>query len=258
MLVFTEGNTWMVSESDSTTELFPTSGVNASIGTPSPGGVTLAGKHTVSIGNAGIYRWSDAQSGAYLSERISEKADFFLPYGFYNRAKVCYYSAEDEIWFLDPFFETIWILRLSTGDWYTFTGIPATELIDLGDRMGFITSDGLYAFDDDYTEDIWQQNDPVPIRARYCADFGDMGTEAKKTLSHLILRGDPKEGALTVQIQEKNAEACFCAQITPDENGRYPEGKIRIPHRRLRGGSVTILTEDAGAPTLSQLGLYTQ
>jgi hypothetical protein len=258
MLVFTEGNTWMVSESDSTTELFPTSGVNASIGTPSPGGVTLAGKHTVSIGNAGIYRWSDAQSGAYLSERISEKADFFLPYGFYNRAKVCYYSAEDEIWFLDPFFETIWILRLSTGDWYTFTGIPATELIDLGDRMGFITSDGLYAFDDDYTEDIWQQNDPVPIRARYCADFGDMGTEAKKTLSHLILRGDPKEGALTVQIQEKNADACFCAQITPDENGRYPEGKIRIPHRRLRGGSVTILTEDAGAPTLSQFGLYTQ
>lgn len=258
MLVFTEGNTWMVTESDSTTEIFPTSGVNADIGTPSPGGVTRAGKHTVSVGNAAMYRWSDAQSGAYFAERLSDKIAPFLSYSFYNRATVTYYEAEDELWFLDDYFGTVWILRPQTGDWYTFQGIPATELLDLGEYMGFISSDGIYYFNREARADQWKAEDPRPIRALYRADFGDMGSEKVKTLSHLVLRGTPSEAALSVEISEPFSDSFLTTVIRPREEGGYPEGRIRLPHRRLRQGALTLRAEDEGAPVIRRLGLYTQ
>ncbi len=258
LLIFTEGETWMISEIESDKEVYPIRGVNSVIGCLSPRGVVTAGNHTVSSSDRTVYRWLDAEGDSYTAQSISKDIDRFLSHAPYDQLSLCYFSAQDELWVSNYGYSEIWICRLETGDWYRYTGMRAEQLIEMNGRMGFATGTGLYVFDETRKTDLKESGVESAFTASLDADLEDMGSERMKTLSHVILHGDSDGATLSLQFTEITPNDPLTVSLSPEKDGTYPIGRIRLPAHRLLRTSIRLIAQGESRPTVRRFGLYTK
>lgn len=258
LLIFTEGDTWIANSESSGLDDFPTFGINACIGCASPHGTALAENDPVTVGEYAVWQWSGETDR--LSERnairLSDAIDPLLAPVDYLTAQLYYNRRENELWMNLPLRDEVWICQLGRRQWYRFGGIRADLFFDLGSDVAFLREDKVFVFDETLSADLETPTEEKPILASYVSTVSDFGTEEKKNLSRLTLRGDLGGATLTLTFSANGIEDVEC--VLSGRGGTHDVLERRLSSGSFRCGSVRITSEDDRRPVIHSLILSTR
>ena len=211
MMICTANETWItgdLNELEAGEESKLTVGsLSQTVGCHSQGGMAvIEGDTPVTISAGGIYRWDidlNMERGC-TSKRISDGIAAHVGDGFFSGAKVCYMRAEDELWFFlpDDADGRVFIYNCGNKLWYSYVGVHASHLLDMGGRVGFADGADICLFDSARTTDLcsFGEREIVGVFESRRMDFGD--NEAKKRAVRLYVEADAAGGELTVGLHD--------------------------------------------------------
>ena len=258
LLIFTEGDTWIANAESSGQDDFPTSGINASIGCASYNGIALAENDPVSVGEYTVWRWSGETDR--LSERnatpLSEAIDPLLSPEDYASAGLYYNRRERELWLNLPHRDEVWIYPVNHRKWYRFGGIGADHVFDLGSRVAFLRGARIFVFDESLYSDFDALGKEMPIEAFYVSTVSDFGTESRKNLCRMVLRGDLDGGRVEMTFSPVGAQDVVCT--VEDGANEHSVIERRLASGSFRYGSLQLRSSDRARPVIHSLTLHTR
>lgn len=211
MIICTANETWITGDLNELAageeSKLTVGSLSQTVGCRSQGGIALIeGDTPVTLSAGGIYRWDidlNMERGC-TSKRISDGIAMYLDDGFFSNARMCYVRATDELWFYLPGDEDgrVFIYNCASKLWYSYIGVCASELFDVGDRVGFSNGADVFLFDSTRTTDLcsFGEREIVGTFESRRTDFGD--SEAKKRAVRLYVEADAADGELTVGLRD--------------------------------------------------------
>ena len=209
LLIFTDGDVWMVDSAIFSDQNTPVKSINSVAGSSVSGAAIMAGNDPVSVGRHTIFRWtSDTdefnQCNAYsISDGINEKlsADFF------KNAIVFNDIYKNELWFYDPSGDgTVWIYSVNKKHWFKYTGIVAKSFFDANGKVGFYDDYSIYVFSEELAYDTDNSGAEKEITAVFESGLLDFESHEKKRLLEICTAGDVKSGELQVELRLDTGE----------------------------------------------------
>ena len=201
LIIFTEGDTWMVDTEALSEASFSAKPIQPFLGCSTVGAYTMAENAPITVCQKNVYQWS-ADTDEYSECTARSILDPIRPLiedDFFSTARVFHYRAAGEIWLYSPLnTDNVWIYRLADGIWYRFSNIQAEDFFEFDNRLYFVYDTQIYAFDPKYYEDMDKTNTTHVICASYTSNFIDYGIFHNKHFSGLSLSADCDGG--TVQV----------------------------------------------------------
>lgn len=234
MMICTADGAWvtgtMSEHGGDTADKLPVVPLSQTVGCRAAGGIALMeGDAPVTLSAGGIYRWDidPTMERGCTVERISDGMAAHVDDGFFRGADVCYVRAEDELWFYLPGDEEgrVFIYNCGSKLWYSYVGIQASRLFDVGGRVGFAGGAEICLFDAARTTDLcsFGEREIVGVFESRRMDFGD--SEAKKRAVRVYAEADAAGGELTVGLYDGGlldeitfadtgeGAACYCSRV---------------------------------------------
>jgi hypothetical protein len=256
LMIFTEGEAWLAPSSSTGEDLFPCRGVHPAIGCSSPKASLMAENDLYSMDRSAVYHWEEDTDGSFFAVSISDPIQDKLDPTLYKRAELCYRRKTNELWLNDTENQTIWICCLSTGGWFRYTGIDADHLLELDDRMGFLKGGSVYAFDPSRHFDEPAYGNIISIPPSYSAELGDLGTEERKTLSHLVLWGDLDGHPIFTSIRLDGSDRFRSTAFNKEGSQGFRVWKRRQSSGRFRTARLELTCPLGSHAVLSALHVY--
>lgn len=240
LLIFTDGDAWMVDSSILTDQNTPVKAINSVAGSAASGGAAMAGNDPVTVGKQTIFRWtSDTdefnQCNAYsISDAINEK----LNESFFNNAMIFNDIYKNELWFRDPNGDdSVWIYNIDKRHWFKYSGINANFFFDANGKVGFSDGTSIYVFSDELLSDIDSEGNENEIVATFESGIIDFEAPEKKRLLELRAVGELNGGTLDIDLELDTGEN-VSMEITSSgthgnmtkrlSSGRFSNLKMRI------------------------------
>ncbi len=259
ILIFTEGDVWMVSPDEDDKSAASSVSVNARLGCPVKGGAVLADNDIYSVGKYGIWKWTaqGGSQGGYKAENISAPIDSALDGTFLKSCGLYYDTVRRELWLYGKLSSTAWIYNTEVGAWYSFTGFSADCMLDLDGRVGFLKDNKLYAFSEELNADIDENNTAVGFTALYTSNLLDFGTSDHKNLLRAVLRCDLHLGSILLKFETDGGERI---SYTLSDSKNYDHSIIekRLCSGRFKFGSLSLSCPAGWKQTIHSLTLYTR
>lgn len=210
LLIFSDGDVWMVDSSILADQNAPMKAINSIAGSSVSGGVTMAGNDPISVGKHTVFRWtSDTdefnQCNAYsISEAINSK----LTQSFFDNAIVFNDVYKNELWFHDPLGDgTVWIYNVNKKYWYKYSGINAKFFFDANGKVGFSDGTSLFVFSDELEYDYDASDNAREIVATLESGIIDFESSDRKRILSIDSVGDIKDGSLQIDITLDTGES---------------------------------------------------
>ena len=202
LLVFTEGDTWMMDTEALSESRLSAKPIHPFLGCDTVGAYTMAENAPITVCQNNVYQWSaDTDEYSECNARsIANPIRPLLDDTFLSEARVFYYRAEGEIWLYSPQGDSVWIYRVSDGIWYRFSNIQAESFFEFDNRVFFVYGDRIYAFHPNYYEDMDATNTSHAICASYTSNLIDYGTFDDKHFAGLSLNADCDGGTVEVSL----------------------------------------------------------
>lgn len=190
LLVFTEGDVWMVSSEGN--DGVQATGVNAHIGCPVLHGATLSDNDPYSIGRHAVWHWSGASlsENTYRAENISAPVEIELDEATLKNSCIFYNASAKEIWVYSKQHQVAWIYGIDAKAWYKFDGFYADGFFDMDGRVAFYHENKIFVFDKNMLQDTDKNGTVSDIIATYTSGFADPMDEKTRTLSEITVRGE--------------------------------------------------------------------
>ena len=240
LLIFTEGDTWMIDTNALTETKFVATPIHPLLGCTATGAYAMAENSPMTVIHNAVYEWNNDtdEYSECSAHRISEPIHQHPEAHFLSSAKVYHNRAHGEIWFYAPDLSaTIWVYRIDGGMWYRFSGILADLFFEVDQRLYFARKNQIYAFDRDYCEDIDQKGNISPILASYTSNLLDYGTPRQKHFSGVWLSADCQgqdidltlspygTQAITIRFSSEDTHMQAYRRLT---SGRFQHATIQI------------------------------
>ncbi len=204
LLIFTDGDTWMSSSPAGDGEPLEAITINSSHGCTSDGAAIMCGNDPICVGDGEILRWSTDtdELNECNAKCISQKINSRLDRSFFDNAIMFLNKPTSELFFSDPNDEsdTVWVYNLDTDNWYRFSGIRADYFFSSNGKMGFVSYDTVYLFDDSLYKDTYSDGKESEIVAEFVTHPTDLFINGnKKRLYGMLLEADLDGGEVNVK-----------------------------------------------------------
>ncbi len=256
ILIFTEGDVWMITPDEGKNDAAEAVSVNARLGCPIPDGAVLTDNDVISVGDGAVWKWtaSSGSQGGYVSEKLSSPIDGATDEGFFKNCGLFYDTSKRELWVYGKNTETAWIYGVDAKAWYSFTGFSADRMLDLDGNAAFIKNGKLYVFDDNRSTDINEEKLESIIQSVYIGNSLDFGSSEYKNLSSVIFRGDLHYGNLILNFETNNGEE---VSYTLSDSKNYDHSIIekRLSSGRFKYGNLSLYTSSGRGQIIHSLTL---
>lgn len=239
VLIFTEGDVWMVTPDDDGSEYATTTSVNARIGCPVEQGVALSDNNPISIGKHSVLSWETSSQNKCTATNISRPIADELSEKWLSDSRIYYDVMRNELWLYNRLYSTVWVYNTVIKAWYKFDGIVADEIFDLDGSVAFIKGSKLYVFDNECKLDIYENGTAVYISASYVTNYSDLGTSKVKTLSDITLRADLFSENLHIGFTD-NSKKTSDFLFYDEKNSQNSLITARFPTGRFKHGAITL------------------
>ena len=204
LLIFTEGNTWMINASSFPSESAPITTINSSIGCTSSMGVSSIGNDPVTIYKNGIYRWTSNtdkpdECNAYC---ISGEISHLLSRNFYKNAKVFKKVDTNELWVTEQEQGgNIFIYNIDKKTWVRYSNVSACDFFGANGNIGFFYNKIIYSFSDSFYDDEGENASIYGIETSITIKNVTFGTLKKKKLLECVTSGESHSGNINFTIK---------------------------------------------------------
>jgi len=241
ILIFTEGDVWMVSPTSDDSNGSEATGINAGIGCPSKHGAALCENDPVSIGHHSIWLWSGAAGSEKncKAKNISAQIDSELEENKLKGCGIFYDKTKNELWLYSKTEPLTWVYNLSVNAWYKFTGFRADEMFEINGKVAFLCDNVIYIFDDSLTHDIDADENIHSIEALYLSSIIDFGDTEYKNLASITLRGDLFGDTLTLEFITDNGNRIGC-YLNDSKNSEHSIISKRMSSGRFKYGRLSL------------------
>ncbi len=243
LLIFTEGDTWMVDTDALSETLLSAKPIHPLLGCDTVGAYAMAENAPITVCQKDIYQWS-TDTDEYSECNAHSILDPIRPLladNFFSTVRVFHYRARGEIWFYSPTnAQSIWIYRVSDGIWYRFSNILADTFFELGDRLFFLYGRHLYVFDPSTYSDVDEISLSHSIRASYTSSLIDYGTPHDKHFSGVWLSADGNGGTVQVSLI---GDGIVPIRVTFSDFGAHSLAYRRLHSGRFRYATLQILAD---------------
>lgn len=259
ILIFTEGDVWMMSPKSENADGLYVSCVSSETGCLSSSGATALDADAVSISRNGILRWthsSDAQSNCRAVnisqpiENILKNHDMYMLGAYYDQKR-------NELWIYKKNLSNVLIYSFETSAWYTYRNIHADTMLTVNGEIAYIDQNVIYIYDPFLPCDIDVNNNVIPITASYTTNITDFGTEEPKNICELILHADLMGDSVSIAVTTNNDANIFFT--TKKEDGiKHSVIKKRISSKRFQYATVIISTTGSKDQVIYALKINTR
>ena len=256
ILIFTEGDVWMITPDEGKNDAAGAVSVNARLGCPAPDGAVLTDNDIVSVGDGAIWKWtaSSGSQGGYVSEKLSAPIEGAADESFFKNCGLFYDSARRELWVYGKSAEKAWIYGFDARAWYCFSGFSADKMLDLDGNVAFIKNGRLYVFYDNRSTDLNEDGIESIIQSVYIGNSLDFGSSEYKNLSSVIFRGDLHYGNIVFDFKTNNGEEVSYT-LSDSKNYDHSIIKKRLSSGRFKYGKLSILTSSGRGQIIHSLTL---
>ncbi|MBR6709650.1 MAG: hypothetical protein IKL84_08245 [Clostridia bacterium] len=247
LLIYTEGDTWMVDFGTESSPHFEARPVNSGVGCTAPGAAALAGNDPLTVAAGRVWRWHtstlyrDECSAETASEEIGD-----MPGAEFSSGAIAYsHRPRNEVWFADPSGDegNVFIYHVELGIWYRFSGIPADGFFGWDGEIGFWRGGDFFLFDEEIDTDLDTIGEREILATLILGelDFGSRERFCRTTRLALILDGE--YGALSLCCRTDLGRQ---SGITLAPGGRM--GDTETLDRSFRSGRFRRMTLTLSAP----------
>ena len=256
LLIFTEGDVWMISPDEGKNDASGAVSVNAGLGCPVFNGAVLTDNDVISIGNGAVWKWtaSSGSQGGYVSEKLSAPIEDAVIDGFFKNCGLYYDSARRELWVYGKSSETAWIYGFDSKAWYSFTGISADSMLDLDGNAAFIKDGKLYVFDDSRSTDRNEEGIETVPQAIYIGNSLDFGSSEYKNLSSVVFRGDLHYGNIVLIFESDSGEEVSYT-LSDSKNYDHSVFQKRLSSGRFKYGNLSLISSSGRGQIIHSLTL---
>ncbi len=243
LLIFTDTDTWMISNPAEYGETLDATIINSHNGCTSPNGSILCMNDPICVSNGTILRWirNTEELDESSAESISRKIDSLLDDSFFHNAVPFLNRKNSEIFFFEPSSEAgiIWVYNFISGNWYKFSGICAEAFFEYNGKVGFYNGDTLYIFDEAFKHDqISDEAAPREIVAYYESQPLDFeASPYKKKIFAITLDADFDKGSIIAECICEDEAICKTVLSAPNEFITGTSKRLTSPrfsHTKLR------------------------
>ena len=208
--------------------------------------VTFSGKEIL------IWTPSTLYDDEYIAKSISSPVSELMT-SVSSVGSAAYFKSKNEIWFYRSGDTRIWIYNTLHKCWYSFDGFTPDLMLELGEKMVFLSGTTLYGFSDELSYDVGESGEK-PIRAMLQSSLIDFGTiNRKKRLSRVFISLSPEaEVLLAISdangneiasfLRDKKGEAVgYCESRMPCKRSRYYSFNLSHSGGALKIYSMTLI-----------------
>ncbi len=249
MLVFNDENVWGIRYSDGSDdpEVLP---IRTALGCSSKNGVLPCGEFLATVSDGGILRMDIRGDNLDICETspLSRSIERRLDATFLKRAILFRNKSKNQLWVRDPKDASglIWIYDMDRKIWFSYDGICANRMYEIGGKITFSTEKGdIFFFDEDLDSD-----DGASFSAFYQSHYlGFSQPEFAKRSVRLSVCANTKGGTLTAEIVTERGSKGFVLQKNTGDVPAFFD-------RRLAMGRFRFLQFRLSAPDEARCRIY--
>ncbi len=257
LLIFTERSVWKADASVSGLSEIPAVNVTTNLGCSAPLGIVSPENDPIVLCHHTVRRWSahTSRSDLYQTSPISREIDSIFTPDDYRNAILFYHQAKDELWLTQPSTGDVWIYSMTAKHWVRFGEIFADRLFDVGGSVGFLQENVLYVFDEVLKKDRIREDTTREIRAEFETNLLDFGSDGKKNLSHVILKGDLDAGSITVTISGDSLPS-VSRVVSGEKDEEHSILRLRLSTGRFQKAKLRLCAKGTARQKIHSLELY--